>query len=91
MRAIRFALTLLLAGWLGLAQIAVAAHDATHHLHAHADLCDILSGHGNGPALTTHVATPALPPAIASLGNPLVVIPAQPVPYPAFHSRAPPR
>ena len=84
-------LALLLAAWLGLAQLAVAAHDAIHHLHEHVDLCDVLSAHGNGPALASTAATSDWTPALfhpgCSHSATLVTI----HPYPAFHSRAPPR
>jgi len=85
------ALTLLLSIWLGLSQIAVAAHDAIHHVHAHVDLCDILSAHGNGPAMAASVVTLKTVPVTFIPGCSLPATLATANPYPAFHSRAPPR
>lgn len=84
-------LALLLAAWLGFAQLAVAAHDAIHHFHVHVDLCDLLSAHGNGPALASSTAQPANIPIVFHPGCSHSATLATANPYPAFHSRAPPR
>lgn len=84
-------LALLLAAWLGMAQVAVAAHDAVHHTHAHVDLCDMLSTQGNGPALLASTVNLALPARLHDFD--VSALPAffAATPWPAFHSRAPPR
>lgn len=84
-------LALLLAGWLGLAQMAVAAHDAIHHAHAHIELCDTLQSHGNGTALLPATVTLALPPLFLNPGCSHTATLATVHPWPGFHSRAPPR
>lgn len=84
-------LALLLAAWLGFAQLVVAAHDAIHHFHVHVDLCDLLSAHGNGPALSSTATASDCTPALFHPGCSHSATLAAATPYPAFHSRAPPR
>jgi hypothetical protein len=84
-------LALLLAAWLGIAQLAVAVHDAIHDFHVHVELCDLLSAHGNGPALTSASTAPANTPVNFHPGCSLSATLVTANPYPAFHSRAPPR
>lgn len=84
-------LALLLAGGLALAQVAVAAHDAIHHAHAHIELCDTLQSHGNGAALLPAVVVLASPPLSLNPGCSHTATLATAHPWPGFHSRAPPR